>query len=78
MKVGGAHFFSEEFPTGGEGAGREEDASAAEGPAGEARSEARVGVRVVYNIHLDGRVQMDWEIDARDALPAPLPPGLFK
>ena len=48
------------------------------GCAGEAKTEARVGVKVAYTIHLDGRVQMDWDVDAREALPAHLPPGLFK
>jgi hypothetical protein len=40
--------------------------------------EGEVRVRVVYGFHTTGLIMMDWEVDTREALPAPLAPGLHK
>ena len=74
MQVGGGHFFAEtpsevevDLP------GRGDDSKAQQ-----ASPEAAVSVAATYTICADGSIAMAWTIDASDALPAALPPGLFK
>ncbi|KAK9814513.1 hypothetical protein WJX72_007158 [[Myrmecia] bisecta] len=72
-EVGGAHFLSEELPT----AADTRSSSAGIGHE-EAQTEGEVHVKVAYTIHGTGQAQMSWELDASNALPAPLGAGLFK
>ncbi|GFH23215.1 lactase, partial [Haematococcus lacustris] len=40
-------------------------------------AEGEVGLRVTYTFHGCGLLAMKWEVDAHNALPAPLAPGLM-
>ena len=46
----------------------------APGPA----KEATIGIRATYTVSADGHLRLDWQVDASRALPAQLPPNLFK
>ena len=76
--MGGAHFFAEELPEAKEveGAMPGHDEVPADAPAG--AKEGTVGISVSYTVSADGDLRFDWEVDATRALPAKLPPNLFK
>lgn len=72
MQAGGAHFFAEET-----GELSAEDQQKLETQSRE-KKRGSVGVKAVYTIQADGQLLCRWEIDATNALPAMLPPGLLK
>ena len=67
---GGAQFYQEGGAQGLEELGPEEEVES--GP------DARIQVAVTYTIDAKGRLKCGWEVDATRALPARLPPNLFK
>ncbi|KAL4457400.1 hypothetical protein ABPG75_012265 [Micractinium tetrahymenae] len=70
-EVGGAHWLSENQPT-------VVDVTAAQDGAGPDGSEGSIQCEVTYTVHADGSLRMRWQVDAQDALPARLTPGLDK
>ncbi|KAL6763467.1 glycosyl hydrolases family 2, TIM barrel domain-containing protein, partial [Haematococcus lacustris] len=70
-EAGGGHWFSLPglAPPGSSAGASSEVGSSAEG---------EVGLRVTYTFHGCGLLAMRWEVDARNALPAPLGPGLMR
>ncbi len=89
-EVGGGHWFAADpIPTptpagpgpGGASAepGGPGPAAAAAGEGASALPEGQVLVEAVYEVHgWSGLVLVDWTVDARGALPAPLAPGLTR
>jgi len=81
-ETGGAHWMAAEAAAATSSADQVEDlkpaaAAAAQAAAGGQRSaEGEVRVTVTYRVHASGLVETEWRIDARDALPAPLPAPL--
>ena len=74
LQVGGGHFFAEEAgEVEGDMPGHDDAGKAPQGS-----QDAAVSVAVTYTISADGSIDMAWTIDASQALPAPLPAGLFK
>jgi hypothetical protein len=77
-QAGGAHFLAEKIPEGppapSGSAPQEHELPGAPSPP----AEARVGVRVAYEVHGDGAIAMRWRIDARAALPVAPPAPLFQ
>ena len=71
-QAGGAHFFAED---GGELSPEEQ--KRLETQSLQAKR-GRVAVQATYLVHADGSLQCRWQIDASNALPAILPPALYK
>ena len=46
-------------------------------PAVQVKGKAEVRVAVEYTVHPDGAIDSAWEVDARKALPAPLPNFMY-
>ena len=46
-------------------------------PALQVKGKAVVQVAVEYTVHHDGAIDSAWEVDARKALPAPLPKFMY-
>lgn len=68
-EVGGAHWLSENQPT---------VVNVAAAVEGAGRTEGSIVCRATYTVNHDGSVLTQWEVDASDALPAMLAPGLLK
>lgn len=93
-EVGGAHWFAASDAPAAAGQAEQhevlqatsetpgdtaEQAAASATATEEAQAEGVVRVSVRYKVHAgSGLVETEWEVDARDALPAPLNPGLTK
>ena len=71
-QAGGAHFFAED---GGELSPEEQKRLETQSLQSK---RGHVAVQATYLVHADGSLQCRWQIDASNALPAMLPPGLYK
>lgn len=76
-EMGGAHWYSQEGEPDA-ASSSSSGAAAAAAPSDPRDSEGQIAISVVYTITNLRRVHMRWEIDATDALPATLAPGLLK
>ena len=73
MQVGGAHWLADEIP--GVGGAPQEHLEPGKP---EPRKEGHIDVEVIYTVHNNSQLQVQWDIDARHALPAALPANLHK
>jgi beta-galactosidase len=73
-EVGGMHWLSEAQPTVMEAP----PPAGAAGQGGAAAAEGRVRCSARYALRADGSLAVDWVVDATEALPARLPPGLHR
>ncbi len=70
LQVGGVHWLAADMPT-------QPDIVPASDPLLDpAQAEGCVRIVAVYTVHADGALTVVWDIDASDAMPAPLPLGL--
>lgn len=69
LQVGGFHWLSENQPTVADQPPPSQAGTSAEGS---------IACAVAYRLLPGGGLHMEWEVDASNALPAPLPPGLSR